>query len=153
MDYDQLFPGRFMKAGEFRGRDVTLTISVIELEDLPQDGGKNKTKGIIGFKETKKGLVLNRTNGECLKALFGRDTDAWIGKRVTLFPSEWNGEPAIRVKGSPELTKPMAIEVKLPKRRPIPMVLVPTGKANGKAPAQLPDDSEKHHFARGEVTE
>jgi hypothetical protein len=117
-----------MKAGEFQGKDVTLTIASVELEDLPQDNGGDKTRGIIGFKETKKKLVLNRTNGECFKAMFGRDTDAWLGKHITLYPAEWNGELAIRVKGSPELDKPMAIEVKLPKRRPIAMTMLPTGK-------------------------
>lgn len=135
MDYDQLFPGRFMKAGEFQGRAVTLTIASVEIEELPQDQGKAKVKGIISFRETKKGLVLNRTNGECFKALFGRETDGWIGKAVTLFTSEWNGEPAIRVKGAPHLKQPLAFELKLPKRRPTPMTLIPTGKgaANGKA--------------------
>jgi hypothetical protein len=128
LDYDELFPGRFIKSGEFKGRDVTLTISSIRVEDLPQDKGGDRGRGIIGFKETKKEWVLNRTNGECLKAMWGRDTDGWIGKRVTLFPSEWSGEPCIRVKGSPELTEPLDVEVKLPKRRPIMMKMIPTGK-------------------------
>jgi hypothetical protein len=71
LDYDQLFPGRFLKAGEFQGKDVTLTINEIRLEELPQDRGGNRIRGIIGFKETKKELVLNRTNGECLKGMWG----------------------------------------------------------------------------------
>ncbi len=49
--------------------------------------------------------MLNRTNGECLKAMFGRDTGEWIGKRVTLYPAEYQGETAIRVKGSPDMTE------------------------------------------------
>ena len=128
VDYDQLFPGRFMKAGEFQGKDVTLTVSDIELEELPQEKGGDKPRGILSFRETKKKLVLNRTNGECIKGMFGRNPQEWIGKRVTLFPSEWNGEPCIRVKGSPELAAPMAVEVKLPKRKPITMNMQVTGK-------------------------
>lgn len=147
LNYDELFPGRFMKAGEFKGRAVTLTIKDIDTEALPQDQGGEKVRGIISFTETKKQLVLNRTNGECLKALFGAAVDDWFGKRVTLFPSEWNGEPAIRVKGSPHITAPMEIEVKLPRRRPIPMTLVPTGKAAPPAAQREPaaesgDDDE-----------
>lgn len=128
VDYDQLFPGRFMKAGEFQGRDVTLTIDGIEIEELPQDKGGDKPRGILAFRETKKKLVLNRTNGECIKGMFGRNPQEWIGKKVTFYPAEWNGEPAIRVKGSPELADAMDVEVKLPKRRPIMMKMLPTGK-------------------------
>lgn len=129
LDYDQLFPGRFMKAGDFQGKDVTMTIDSIELEDLPQDKGADRTRGIIGFQKTKKKLVLNRTNGECIKAMFGRDTGEWIGKRVTLWPAPFDGDIAIRVKGSPELKEPLEFELKLPRKRPIQMRLLPTGKA------------------------
>lgn len=128
VDYDQLFPGRFMKAGEFQGKDVNLTITDVEMEELPQDKGGDKPKGVLSFRETKKKLVLNRTNGECLKGMFGRNVQEWIGKQVTFFPSEWNGEPAIRVKGSPELKAPLDVEVRLPKRKPIVMKMQPTGK-------------------------
>jgi len=138
LDYDQLFPGRFLKAGEFGGKDVTLTVSAIELEELPQDKGGDRTRGIISFERTKKKLVLNRTNGECLKAMFGRDTGAWIGKRVTLYPMPYDGDFAIRVKGSPDLKEPLEFEMKLPRKRPVKKLLVPTGKANGTAAAPAP---------------
>jgi hypothetical protein len=128
VDYDQLFPGRFMKAGEFQGQDVTLTVTDVEIEDLPQDKGADKPRGILSFRETKKKLVLNRTNGECIKGMFGRNVQDWMGKRITFFPSEWNGEPAIRVKGSPELKQAMDVEVRLPKRKPIVMKMQPTAK-------------------------
>ena len=128
MDFDQLFPGRFIKAGELNGKDVTLTIDAIRLEDLPSDKGGEKTRGVIAFKQTKKEWVLNRTNAECLKGMWGRDTDNWIGKRVTIYPAEWNGEPCIRVKGSPDLEKPVDVEVKLPKRKPVIMKMQATGK-------------------------
>ncbi len=132
MDFDMLFPGRFMKSGEFKGRDVTLTITGVEMEDLPQDKGGEKARGIISFTETKKKLVLNRTNGEALKALFGRDTDDWMGKRVTFYPAPYEGdETCIRVRGAPHLTKPLTFELKLPRKKPISVTLIPTAK-NGK---------------------
>lgn len=139
LDFDKLFAGRFLKAGEFEGRDVTLTIASIELEDLPQEKGGDKTKGIIGFRETKKKLVLNRTNGECMKGMWGRDTGEWVGKRVTLYPAEWNGEPAIRVKGSPDLPAPMNLEIKLPRRKPMNMKMLVTGKKAAAETEALPD--------------
>jgi hypothetical protein len=129
MDFDQLFPGRFLKAGEFQGRAVTLTITAVALEDLPQEKGGDRAKGIVSFAESKRQLVLNRTNGECIKAMFGRNTDDWIGKRVTLYPAPYEGDIAIRVKGSPDIEKNLTVEIKLPRKRPYNVTLEKTTKA------------------------
>lgn len=118
LDFDALFPGRFLKASIFAGREVTLTISNVRVEDLPSETGGTKVKGILSFEGKKLELVLNRTNGEAIRAMFGRDTGEWIGKRVTFFPSEFNGEPCIRVRGSPDIDKDMTFELKLPRKRP-----------------------------------
>ena len=138
LDYDLLFPGQFIKAGEFNGRDVTLTIARIELMMLPQDKGGEKTRGVIYFQNAKKGLVLNRTNGECMKAMWGRNVAEWSGKRVTLYPTmvKFGREDvlAVRVKGSPDLTEPLQVEVKLPKKKPALVTMLPTGKKPKPAP-------------------
>lgn len=139
-DYELLFPGRFIKSVEFKGKDVTLTMTGVETEELPQDKGGNKLRGIIAFKETKKKLVLNRTNAECLVAMFGRDYDKWNGHRVTFYPAPYEGETCIRVKGSPELKDVLEAEIKLPRKRPFKMRLIPTGKgASAPAPEPPPD--------------
>jgi hypothetical protein len=122
VDWDQLYPGRFLKAGELLGKQVTLTINSVDLDELEGDKGK-KVKGIITFNGTPKQLALNRTNGTCLREMFGRVLAGWVGKRVTLFPGEWNGEPCIRVWGSPDIQADMQIEVALPRRRPIAMTM------------------------------
>lgn len=121
-DWDELYPGRFLKAGELGDRKVTLTIASVDTEELEGDKGK-KVKGIIAFERTPRQLALNRTNGVCLREMFGRKLDAWPGKRVTLFAAEWNGEPCIRVWGSPDITSDMSIEVALPRRKPTKMVM------------------------------
>ena len=82
VDYDELFPGRFLKAGLFRGRAVTLRITDVDVEPLPQDKGGDKMRGIITFAGTDKQLVLNSTNGQCIRAMFGKGVREWIGKRV-----------------------------------------------------------------------
>lgn len=128
MDFDALFPGRFLKAGEFQGKAVTLTIAAVKVEDLEGDNG-SKTKGIVSFAESKRQLVLNRTNGECIKAMFGRNTDDWIGKRVTLYPAPYEGDIAIRIKGSPDIEKSLTVEIKLPRKRPYNVTLEKTTKA------------------------
>lgn len=132
VDWDQLYPGRFLKAGELLGKQVTLTIKSVDLDELEGDKGK-KVKGIISFDGTPKQLALNRTNGTCLREMFGRMLPAWVGKRVTLFPGEWNGEPCIRVWGSPDIERDMKIEVALPRRKPIAMVMHAVKRGNGQA--------------------
>jgi hypothetical protein len=115
--YDQLYPGRFIKAAELLGKKVTLTMTDVELEDLEGDDGK-KTKCIISFKETPKKLVACKTNGFCIKEMFGKELAAWIGKRITLFEDVWNDEPATRIWGSPDIEEEIEVTVALPRRRP-----------------------------------
>lgn len=122
VDFDELYPGRFLKAGTLKGQKVTLTIAAVHAEHLEGDAGK-KWKGVVTFERTEMQLALNRTNGECFKAMFGREVPKWVGRKVTLFPGEWNGEPCIRVWGSPELEQDRAITIALPKRKPITMVM------------------------------
>lgn len=121
-NFDDLYPGRFLKAGNFDGKKVTLTIKDYDREMLEGDDGK-KSKAIISFEETDRQLVACKTNGLCLKEMFGADLTAWVGKRVILFPSVWNGEPCIRVWGSPDIPAEKQIEVKLPRRKPFNMTL------------------------------
>jgi hypothetical protein len=145
LDYDELFPGRFLKSGEFQGKDVTLKIASIQIEELSDEKGtpnkegvRVRTRGIISFERTKKQLCLNRTNGECLKALWGRKTDDWIGHRVTFFPAVVDafGEEttAIRVRGSPDIDKPITFQARIG-RKQVTARLLPTGQksaSNGK---------------------
>lgn len=144
MDIDKLNPSRFIKSGEFEGRAVTLTMKGVRLEKLESDKG-DKIKGIIAFEETEKEWVINKTNTLCVAAILGRETDEWIGKRITLYAAEWNGEPCIRVKGFPHLDADRVIEVKMPKKKPIKMTMFATGKGRKAAaktePAAAPDDA------------
>lgn len=123
VDWDELYPGRFIKAGEFKGKKPTLTIKDVDTELLAGDDGKEKLKGVISFVETPKQLPLNKTNGICLKAMFGRKVQEWVGKRVTLFAGMWNNEEATRIWGSPDLKEELAVEVKLPRKKPIAMTM------------------------------
>ncbi len=130
--YDELFPGRFLKAGELGGRAATVTISAVDRESLPQDKGGEKTRGIISFEGRPKQWVLNSTNGQCLKAMFGDKPQQWVGRRATLVSEmvPMSGElvNAVRVKGSPELTEPMRVTIRLPRRKDVVRILQPTGR-------------------------
>ncbi len=123
VDWDELYPGRFIKAGEFKGKKPTLTIKDVDMASLVSDDGTEKLKGVLSFVETPKQLPLNKTNGICLKAMFGRKVQEWVGKRVTLFAGTWNGEEATRIWGSPDIKEEQAVEVKLPRKKPINMTM------------------------------
>jgi hypothetical protein len=125
-----------MKSVEFKGRDFTGLIETLETEELPSKKGK-QVKGIVGFRNVQKKWVLNRTNAECLRALFGRDTNGWLNHWVTLYPAQTEDGLAIRVKGSPELKQPLVFALELPFKAPRKVKLIPTGK-NAKAPTPTP---------------
>ena len=131
--FDELYPGRFMKAGLFKGRPVTLTIKRVYREKLMGESGE-EGKSIIAFVERDLELVLCKTNGLCLRAMFGTHIPDWIGKRVTLYPSRdksgenWFGnDEAIRVKGSPDIERNMSVEIRRPRRKPRTVTLERTG--------------------------
>ncbi len=128
VDFDQLYPGRFIKAGELLGKKITLTIADVDLEDLMGEDNKPKAKATLTFKETEKQMVMCKTNGICLKAMFGKKLSDWVGKRITIFPDTWNGEPAIRIWGSPDLAEEAEVEIALPRRRPFKKMMHRTAK-------------------------
>lgn len=145
MDFELLFPGRFIKSQQFNGRDVTMTIKAVVLEELEGIKGKQQ-KGLVSFEERPLQWVLNRTNASALKAMFGRETNAWVGKRVTLYPAPFRdmstGEDttAIRVRGSPDISKDMTFELALPRKKPVTVKLMKTGAKS--SPKPLPEAFE-----------
>jgi predicted YcjX-like family ATPase len=145
-DFDELYPGRFIKAGDLKGRDVTVTIAKVHVEEL--EGTKKQTKGVISFRETPRELVLNRTNGECIKAMFGRHLAEWAGKRLTLYPAKIDSDLAdiaVRIRGSPDLAADVTFELHLARKRPRKVTLKKTGngKAAEPAPETVADDGEQ----------
>lgn len=145
MNADALTPSKYIKAADFGAtmpKFPTLTIRSAVIEKVPslkpgaREGDEEK-KGAIYFTDEPddRGWVINKTNKECLKALFGNETDDWIGKRVTLMAMSVQVGPkkdmGVRIKGSPDITEEIRCVVKLPKRKPETFVLVPTGSITG----------------------
>ena len=134
VDWDELYPGRFIKAGDFRGGKPTLTMQDVEIKELVGDKGP-QIKGVIRFKGKEKAWALNKTNGICLKAMFGRKVQDWVGKRVTLYAAPYEGEEAIRVWGSPEIAADMVVDIQLPRKRPFKMTM---HRVDPKGPRPVP---------------
>jgi hypothetical protein len=127
-NFDELYPNRFLKAGLVENKP-TYTISEVYVEELGDD---NKKKGVVKFSDAEMELTLNKTNGLCLRAMFGSDLSAWIGKRITLCSEKdkfgRDTVDAVRVYGSPDIADTMTVEIKLPKRAAKTRTLHFTGK-------------------------
>ena len=127
-NFDQAYPGRFLKAGNLDGKKVTLTIESVFHEKLEGDKGV-ELKVIMKFVGREMQLVVAKTNALCVREMFGPILKDWVGKRITLFesvvenPGALNGKPCIRVWGSPDLPADTTIQIKLPKKKPTPMVM------------------------------
>lgn len=145
MDAGLLTPSKYIKAISFQGRDRTVTITGVKIEELEREDGTKEARGLISIAETSKRWVLNVTNVKCLIALFGRETDRWLGKKVTLFPQPNDMSEsgfAIRVRGSPDIDKDVTFTLKLARKKPKQVTLKKI-VANGKhdpAPVNLDAD-------------
>lgn len=145
MDAALLTPSKYIKSAALLRGDKTVTITGVKIEELEREDGTKEARGAISLAETPKRWVLNVTNVKSLVALFGRETDAWLGKKVTLFaePNSMSDSGfAIRVRGSPEIEKDITFTLKLARKKPRKVVLKKTGadgtQANGNGAKPAP---------------
>lgn len=130
-DWRSYFAGRYL-SGPVLTEDTTATIARIEstlVED--PDGGAARERMIVHFRgDSIKPWLPCKTTGFCMAAMYGDDADGWVGKPVTLYfdPTVKVGRDVkggVRVRGAPGI-RPMTVEVKLPKRKPLTIRLVDT---------------------------
>lgn len=99
MRANDLCPSPHLEAADFDG-DTIVTIKGWEMKKVGRD--QKVEKGVLFFEEFDRGMVLNRTNLHRLIRQLGKDAKDWIGKQVTLYPSEtdFNQQtvPCIRVR-------------------------------------------------------
>ncbi len=99
MQATKLCPPPHLEAADLNGAVVTVTIKGVGFSLV---GEQRVEKGVIHFNEYDRGMVMNRTNIKRLIVLHGNETDAWVGKKIMLYPSEtdFGGKtvPCIRVK-------------------------------------------------------
>jgi hypothetical protein len=142
--YSELYPGRFLKADMFKGKKVTLTIKNIDIEELVGENNKKDPKVIVSFVERALEYVMPKTNGFCLKRMFGDNPHSWIGKRVVWYPTKTKfgreDVDCIRIWGSPDLDEDMEITVPQGRKKRLEMVMHAV-RSNGHQPAaaNVPD--------------
>ncbi len=87
--YHDFFPPKdWLRASDLGEKDVSVIIEKIVSEELQMEGGKKERRCILSFKGAKKRFVLNITNAKTIARIYGRDTAAWIGQKIILFPTE-----------------------------------------------------------------
>ena len=96
MKLSELFPSKsayYSTKSIDKAKSIKAVIAAVAMEDAysedPAEKGKEK-KPVIVFEDGKK-LGLNKTNGIMLGALFGEDTEAWVGKEIVI----WH-DPTVR---------------------------------------------------------
>lgn len=90
MRVELMFPSKYLCAADLieAGRDVPVTITRVFKDELQTRDGKREEKWLLEFDGAKKKLVLNKTNAGTIAALHGLESDAWIGRRITLYPEK-----------------------------------------------------------------
>lgn len=82
-----MFPNDFLGAPDLQGADQFVTIKCIQFEELKGEKGRTDNKYCMYFNETPKKLVLNKTNAKIISEIHGDDTNMWVGKQVSLYPT------------------------------------------------------------------
>jgi hypothetical protein len=87
MKRDEVFPSKWLKAPDLKGKAVTLTINTALYEVLKSPEGKEQGKTVLTFRGTGKELPLNMVNWDTISEIAGDDTDKWPGTKITVFPT------------------------------------------------------------------
>lgn len=83
MKISSAFPSTYLKASDLQQRRVRVTMGHVAMEDLGGD-----LKPILYFQGKEKGLVLNKTNSNAIMAVYGDDTDQWLGQSIELYEAQ-----------------------------------------------------------------
>lgn len=79
MKLNEVFPSKYVKADDLKGREVPVVIAGVAMEKLGDD-----SKLVLHFQGKDKGMVCNKTNASRIAYLYGDDTDEWIGREILL---------------------------------------------------------------------
>jgi hypothetical protein len=86
-DFRTMFDKEFLYAFNLQGREVTVEIERVKAGSVTGEGGKKSKKPVCYFKGKDKPLALNVTNCKVIAGMYGTNTDGWIGKRITIYPT------------------------------------------------------------------
>jgi hypothetical protein len=89
MKRDEVFPSKYLKAADLKGKPHIVTIESAPYEPLKNLDGKETQKIVLCFKNADKSLPLNATNFDAVcDATNCFDTEDWPGQRIELYPTK-----------------------------------------------------------------
>jgi len=129
---NDVYPSKYLAADSDVPEEgqLIVTFDRVEVETLGQ-GADAEDKPVAYFRETKKGLVINKTNWiQFAKILDSDDSDDWIGRKVALFSTD--------VSFGKEMKRGIRVSSKLPKgaapRQPEPAAVGAPADDDDEAP-------------------
>lgn len=131
MNINDAFPSTYLKCEDLQGKNATVTIATVRVEDIGQGANKER-KVIIGLVGKQKEFVCNKTNKNTIVSLYGQETNNWINQKITLTSRE------VEFQGS----MVWAIRVSLQK----PALTAPAVVAPPPVKNFIPDDSDSVPF-------
>jgi hypothetical protein len=88
MKRDDLFPSKYAKCADLKGRPRVVEIEHAPIETLKNPKGEEQRKVVLYFRGAKKALPLNLTNFDAVAEIVGSDeTNDWPGTRIELYPA------------------------------------------------------------------
>lgn len=111
------FPGTYLKAADLQGKEPVVTIKNIvptEMKDLKT--GNDVKKFVVYFEGKEAGVVLSPTKWDAIEAIYGDDTDKWIGQKVTLYTVQTQMGPGLQFKAPPKAST----TIDVPAQAPVP---------------------------------
>jgi hypothetical protein len=80
----EMLPSRFLKKDDVPS-PMLVTVGDIEQVNVAPDGQPPENKWTMTFPELDKPLVLNSTNMHIIGAIYGDDTDGWLGQKIVIY--------------------------------------------------------------------
>lgn len=101
-DVRAMYDATFLGAWDLCGREWVVTIAKVKQGELVAQGNRKSKKPVVYFEHTKKPLALNKTNMRTIAGMYGYRASEWVGKRITIYPTQTMFGPdtvdAIRVR-------------------------------------------------------
>lgn len=85
--YQLLYPSEYIAACDLHGKDSKVTIEKVEVETITGSKGEKQARPVISFRGAKKRMVCCKTNAKTIAKQHGTETDAWVGKSITIYPT------------------------------------------------------------------
>lgn len=79
INMNDAFPSKWLRADDIE-RETQVIIHDVTMEPIADD----ERKPVIWFEGYDKGMILNKTNANNVSGVYGPDSDAWIGKPMSL---------------------------------------------------------------------